>query len=139
MEPLPEAPVALPDDAPHLLERLAAAEPGTRINTTIRQMLQRRVQEIVNRYAYENSSNYIHNMAAIIADVETGELLAYAGNATFAADERQGNKVDVITAPRSTGSILKPFLYAAMLNDGQLLPNMFHNNDRITYVTQFLE
>ncbi len=124
MEPLPEAPVALPDDAPHLLERLAAAEPGTRINTTIRQMLQRRVQEIVNRYAYENSSNYIHNMAAIIADVETGELLAYAGNATFAADERQGNKVDVITAPRSTGSILKPFLYAAMLNDGQLLPNM---------------
>jgi len=123
MEPLPEAPITLPDDAPHLLQRLAAKNPGTRINTTIRQMLQRRTQEIVNRYAYENSSNYIHNMAAVIADVETGEVLAYAGNATFAADERKGNKVDVITAPRSTGSILKPFLYAAMLRDGQLLPN----------------
>ncbi len=124
MEPLPDAPVPLPDNAPHLLERLAANTPGTRIATTIRQMLQQQTQEIVNRYAHEYSSNHIHNLAAIIADVETGEVLAYAGNATFQADERKGNQVDVITAPRSTGSILKPFLYAAMLHDGQLLPNM---------------
>lgn len=124
MEPLPDAPVPLPDNAPHLLERLAADTPGTRIATTIRQMLQQQTQEIVNRYAHEYSSNHIHNLAAIIADVETGEVLAYAGNATFQADERKGNQVDVITAPRSTGSILKPFLYAAMLHDGQLLPNM---------------
>ncbi|MEM9023612.1 MAG: penicillin-binding transpeptidase domain-containing protein, partial [Bacteroidota bacterium] len=32
--------------------------------------------------------------------------------------------VDVIRAPRSTGSILKPFLYASMLDDGQLTPDM---------------
>lgn len=124
MEPLPEAPVPLPDDAPHLLERLASQTPGTRITTTIRQMLQRQTQDIVNRYAREYSSNYIHNLAAIIADVETGEVLAYAGNATFKADQRKGNQVDIITSPRSTGSILKPFLYAAMLQNGQLLPNM---------------
>jgi penicillin-binding protein 1C len=30
--------------------------------------------------------------------------------------------VDIITAPRSTGSLLKPFLYAAMLEAGELLP-----------------
>lgn len=123
MEPLPEAPVPLPDDAPHLLERLASQAPGTRITTTIRQMLQHQTQDIVNRYAREYSSNYIHNLAAIIADVETGEVLAYAGNATFRADQRKGNQVDIITSPRSTGSILKPFLYAAMLQSGQLLPN----------------
>ena len=33
-----------------------------------------------------------------------------------------GYQVDVITSPRSTGSVLKPFLYAAMLNDGLILP-----------------
>ena len=49
-------------------------------------------------------------------------MLAYAGNVTFKADARKGNQVDIITSPRSTGSILKPFLYAAMLHDGQLLP-----------------
>lgn len=124
MEPLPEAPISLPNEAPHLLERLAAAAPGTRITASVQQALQKQTQEIVNRYAREYSSNYIHNVAAIIADTETGEVLAYAGNASFAADERKGNQVDIITSPRSTGSILKPFLYAAMLHNGQLLPSM---------------
>lgn len=123
LEPLPEAPLPLPDDAPHLLERLAAETPGTRITTSVQQMLQRRTQELVNRYALEYSSNHIHNLSAIVADVETGEVLAYAGNASFRSDARKGNQVDIITAPRSTGSILKPFLYAAMLHDGLLLPS----------------
>lgn len=122
MEPLPDAPVPLPNTAPHLLERLAAGAPGTRITTSIRQMLQKQTQEVVNRYARDYSSNYIHNLAALITDTETGEVLAYAGNVTFTADNRKGNQVDIITSPRSTGSILKPFLYAAMLHDGQLLP-----------------
>ena len=40
--------------------------------------------------------------------------MAYCGNVHF--DRKQGgNQVDVIQAPRSTGSILKPFLYYAML------------------------
>lgn len=124
MEPLPDAPVPLPDYAPHLLARLAAGRPGTRITTSVQQMLQRQAQDIVNRYARDYSSNQIHNLAAIIADVETGEVLAYAGNASFGADERKGNQVDIITSPRSTGSILKPFLYAGMLHDGLLLPSM---------------
>lgn len=122
LEPLPEAPVPLPDEAPHLLERLAADAPGTRITTSVNRMLQRQTQEIVNRYARDYASNHIHNLAALIADAETGEELAYAGNVTFKADARKGNQVDIITSPRSTGSILKPFLYAAMLHDGQLLP-----------------
>lgn len=123
MEPLPEAPLALPDDAPHLTERLTKESPGKSIRSSIRQMLQKQTAEIVDRYAREYSSNYIHNLAAVIADVETGQVLAYAGNATFTSDEKHGNQVDVVISPRSTGSILKPFLYAAMLHDGQLLPS----------------
>lgn len=124
MEPLPEAPLPLPNDAPHLLERLALDRSGQRIQTSVHQALQRQTQALVNRYAREYSSNHIYNLAAIVADVETGEVLAYAGNATYPADERRGNQVDIITSPRSTGSILKPFLYAGMLHDGLLLPSM---------------
>lgn len=124
MEPLPEAPVALPDLAPHLLERLAAETPGQRITSSARFSLQRQTQALVDRYAREYTSNHIHNLAALIADVETGEVLAYAGNASFPADEKRGNQVDIIPSPRSTGSILKPFLYAALLHEGQLLPSM---------------
>lgn len=124
MEPLPLAPVPLPNLAPHLLERLAANAPGTRIVSSVKKQLQQQTQEMVNRYAREYSSNHIHNLAAIVADVETGEVLAYAGNVSFQSDERKGNQVDIITAPRSTGSVLKPLLYAAMLHNGQLLPDM---------------
>src|SRR5690606_29200506 len=34
------------------------------------------------------------------------------------------NKVDIIQSRRSSGSILKPFLYASMIQEGQLLPKM---------------
>lgn len=122
LEPLPEKPHSLPNDAPHLMERLAAERTGDIIKTALERSLQIRVQNIVNSYGSENSSRQINNMAAIVADVETGEVLAYVGNVTFDADSRHGNHVDVINAPRSTGSILKPLLYAAMLTDGMILP-----------------
>ncbi len=124
MELLPAAPMPLPDEAPHLLQTLAAVTPGTRIHSSVQQSLQERTQEIVDRYAAEYASNYIFNAAAIIADVETGEVLAYAGNVTPNGDKSRGYNVDIITSPRSTGSILKPFLYAGMLQSGQILPGM---------------
>ena len=123
MEPLPEAPVPLPDLAPHLLDRLSVAHKGERIETSVNYVMQKQVQDIVDRYARKYSaSNNVNNCAAIVADVETGEVLAYAGNASFEAPEHHGNDVDIIMAQRSTGSILKPFLYAGMLNDGMILP-----------------
>ncbi len=123
MEPLPDAPLPLPNDAPHLLERLAADMPGERITSSVKQTLQQQVQEMVNRYALEYSSNHINNLAAIITNVETGEVIAYAGNVTLKGDDKKGNQVDIITSPRSTGSVLKPFLYAGMLHDGLILPS----------------
>ena len=122
LEPLPEAPLPLPDEAPHLLERLMTTTQGARIQTSIRYAWQRQAQTIVNQYAQTYRSNHIHNVAAIITDTETGEVLAYAGNTTLPSEDDQGAQVDIITSPRSTGSILKPFLYAAMLHDGMLLP-----------------
>lgn len=123
MEPLPEAPLPLPDDAPHLLERLAVKGQGKRLTSSVQYRLQKQTQDIVNRYALQYSSNHIYNLAALVADVETGEVLAYAGNVSYKSDERKGNSVDVIVSPRSTGSILKPFLYAGMLHDGMILPS----------------
>ncbi|MBU2650023.1 MAG: penicillin-binding protein 1C, partial [Bacteroidetes bacterium] len=67
--------------------------------------------------------NQIHNAAAIVAEVTTGNVIAYVGNTSPGGETLHENYVDVITAPRSSGSILKPFLYAAMLDDGLILPN----------------
>lgn len=123
MEALPEKPLPLPNEAPHLLERLAIEKQENRIHTTVDPTLQQQVQRLVNRYVADYRSNHIYNAAALVADVESGKILAYVGNVTDQnVTTGHGYQVDVITSPRSTGSVLKPFLYAAMLNDGLILP-----------------
>jgi penicillin-binding protein 1C len=122
-EPLPEQPHSLPSDAPHLLDGIAATNKGKRIRTTLQQPLQQRVNEIVARYAASYKGNFVNNMAVLVAEVETGDVLAYVGN-VYQPEQTAGNRVDVIQAPRSTGSILKPFLYATMIDHGELLPDM---------------
>lgn len=128
MEPLPDKPLPLPNLAPHLLDRLASQQPGQRLQSSIDGGLQRIANEIVDRYAQTYKSNHIYNLAAIIAEVESGRVLAYVGNASIDNISGRGEQVDIITSPRSTGSVLKPFLYAAMLNEGFLLPSTLLND-----------
>lgn len=123
-EALPGAPYPLPRFAPHLLDRASKeGGKGTIVQTTIDADLQLRVNAIVDKHHRTLKGNQINNAAAIVLDVATGNTLAYCGNTDDPADEQNGDDVDVITSPRSTGSILKPFLYAGMLTDGQILPN----------------
>jgi penicillin-binding protein 1C len=122
-EPLPEAPLPLPDWSPQLLDRLHAAQPDQyRFKSSIDRNIQQRVVEILQHRQGMYRGNDIHNLAAIIIDVNKGEVLAYAGNVPGAGKDH-GESVDVIQAPRSTGSILKPYLYALSLESGDMLPN----------------
>jgi penicillin-binding protein 1C len=122
-EELPDNPLPLPKSAPHLLSRLSKegfAE--TRVRTTLNEVLQERVNQIIDRHHQVLIGNQVFNAAAIVVEVKTGNVLAYVGNTRAGADH--GEQVDIITSERSTGSILKPFLYAAMLDEGKLLPHM---------------
>lgn len=122
-EPLPQKPFPLPQTAPHLLNTLVKQfGKGQRFQTTLQGNLQTRCNEIVDRHIQQLEGNLIHNAAVIVIEVATGNVVAYVGNSSD-AQNRYGNMVDVIPAPRSTGSILKPFLYTAMLHDGLILPN----------------
>src|SRR6185312_5990949 len=81
------------------------------------------VNDIVERHHNALTANHINNIAAIVLDVQTGATLAYTGNVAHTEDTLMESQVDVIAAPRSPGSTLKPLLYATMLHDGYLLPN----------------
>jgi len=127
-EPLPEKPHPLPRLAPHLLERAYSEhfrrkkKPITKLKTTLDNQLQMQVTKVLQRNNRVLKSNGIHNLAALVIEVETGNVLAYVGNVVGAGREH-GEEVDVIKAARSTGSILKPLLYALMLQEGKILPN----------------
>ncbi|TFH39649.1 MAG: penicillin-binding protein 1C [Bacteroidia bacterium] len=122
-EPLPEALHKLPRLTPVVVDRLLALGEGRRYITTIDFEIQRRVNELAEINQKVNGGNEVHNIAAIVIDVETGAILAYTGNISTETGDHSG-EVDMITAPRSTGSILKPFLYAGMLESGELTPDM---------------
>jgi penicillin-binding protein 1C len=124
-EPLVDAPLALPDDAPHLLATLRARYPArNRFRSTLDVTLQRQAVQLARERGDELNRNAIGNVAALVVDNHSFEVLAYVGNAGWAASGRRSQAVDIVQRPRSTGSILKPFLYAAMLDSGQLLPRM---------------
>ncbi len=120
-EPLPKRPFELPQIASHLLERIARQNKGKRIKTTLDMALQQRVNHLAQNYYNNYKQNQVFNLAVLVIDIKTRNIIAYVGNSP--TDIAHQKDVDIITAPRSTGSILKPFLYASMLDQAALLPN----------------
>ncbi len=120
-EPLPQKPYNLPEIAPHLLQKVAKNQEGTRVKTTVEFDLQNRVNQIARYYYSQYKQNDVNNLAILVIDVQTRNVMSYVGNSPTDLDHQKD--VDIINAPRSTGSILKPLLYASMLDDGELLPN----------------
>jgi penicillin-binding protein 1C len=121
-EPLPAGARTVPRLAPHLLDTLAAHSGK---NRPFLSFIRPGLQEMLNRIVQANGERLlrgnIRNLAALIVDNRRAEVVAYAGNVSRAGAEH-GQDVDLARSPRSTGSILKPFLYAAMLQEGGLTP-----------------
>ena len=120
-EDLPQKPYPLPQYAPHLLQKIAKTHYGQRIETTINKSLQTQANTVVKNHYNLLSQNEIYNSAVLILDVKKRQVITYIGNSP--TNKAHQKDVDIINKPRSTGSILKPFLYAAMLDAGDLLPN----------------
>ncbi len=121
-EPLPDAPPTLPNLAPHLMDRVvSSSKKGTWVQSTVRRSLQEEVRRVVDIHHDRLKENEIYNAAVLVLEVETGNVLAYVGN-TKGDNPEHGYAVDVIRAPRSTGSILKPFLYGGVMDAGEMMP-----------------
>ena len=120
-EPLPGLPQNLPDYAAHLLNRtIADGYEGQKVRSTVDFRLQAKIKEKVQVYHEQMRQNYIHNAAVLVVEIETGNAVAYIGNVE--SDGNHGQYVDIISSNRSTGSLLKPLLYAAAIDDGVILP-----------------
>ena len=133
-EPLPDKPHPLPEIAYHYLETLRKQQGDRLYRSQIDYGLQQRAEAVVQRHHMVFATNEVYNLAAVVLDVHTGKPIVYIGNAGHVS-RAHGDNVDVVQAPRSSGSTLKPLLYGAMLDEGQLLPGMlvsdipFHYKD----------
>ena len=121
-EPLPQEPKPLPQIAPHLTDYFYQTRNGNYSVSTIDRGIQLQIEELIERWNGEFSRSDIRNIAILVIDVQKNQPIAYCGNVHF-NKANSGNQVDIIRSPRSTGSILKPFLYYAMLQEGSILPH----------------
>ncbi len=136
-EDLPDQPLALPQHVPHLLQRLAQDYKAglvqqPRVQSTIDLALQSAANRRMEQYQLQMAKNEIHNAAALILHIPSNTIRAYIGNAPGAGTEH-GEMVDIIRAPRSTGSILKPFLYSMALEAGTILPQSLLSDTPVNF------
>ena len=80
------------------------------------------VNDILYQHHQQLKSNQINNAAAMVVDVESGNILSYVGNVYEPNDSSMESHVDVLASKRSPGSTLKPLLYCSLLTEGKMLP-----------------
>jgi penicillin-binding protein 1C len=116
IEPVVARSLRAPLSAALLAERLHREQPkARRITSTIDANLQRAAEDRVSTYLSRLPS---HTSAALlVVDNATMEARIYVGTSDFANPQRHGY-IDMVAAPRSPGSTLKPFLYGLALDDG---------------------
>ena len=102
--------------------KIAGENITTSMRTTINMQLQLQVNNILYQHHQELKSNQVNNAAAMVVDVESGDILSYVGNIYEPRDSLLESHVDVLASKRSPGSTLKPLLYASLLSEGRMLP-----------------
>ncbi len=124
LEPLPEKPKSWNQLAPHLLTHLQQTYPDTHnFYSTIDYSIQSDANRILEQHSRRLANDNVNNIAMLVIDHQLQTTLAYVGNHAWENKSTYSPRVDIIQRPRSTGSILKPVLYALMLQEGKLSPD----------------
>jgi penicillin-binding protein 1C len=120
LEAVPAARIAFPALAPHLGDRLTAADPGIAvIRTTLDAGVQARLETLLAERAAELGPTL--SGAIVVADHRNGEILAQLGSPDRLDPARRGF-VDMSRAPRSPGSTLKPLVFGLAFEAGLAHP-----------------
>lgn len=109
------APRQTPQLAPLLARRMYNEKREPVITTTIDINIQRQLEDIANQWKYQLADKT--SLAILVVDHTDMSVKGYVGSADFNDNSRFGH-VDMISAWRSPGSTLKPFIYALALDEG---------------------
>ncbi len=121
-EIIPEEALPLPNIAVHYLEYLKQKTNQSLQHSNIDFNLQNYLFELGENKFKEFSLSGVHNIAILVLETKSGAVLGYLGNAGLNSKEAKNEMVDMVQAKRSSGSLLKPFLFAGMIDAGLLLP-----------------
>ena len=106
--------------APHMSDRALADYPNAaRHRLTLDRDLQKSLERLATDVVAGQGDRL--QVAIVVADHHSGEVLASVGSAAFEADARAGF-IDMTRALRSPGSTLKPLVYGLAFDEGLAHP-----------------
>ncbi|MBN2684713.1 MAG: penicillin-binding protein 1C [Pontiellaceae bacterium] len=112
----------LPFSAPHFCDYVQQRYPlDSDLRTTLDAELQQLAEEALRQRVMELAPAGVRGGAVVMIDVHTGDLLAMVGSPDFWNVSASG-QVNGTVASRSPGSTLKPFAYAAAMDQGFCTP-----------------
>lgn len=107
-----------PQMAPLLAKRLSLRNPKQSIiHSTIDAPLQYTLEDVASNW--KNQLPPKTSLAILVVDHTDMTVKSYVGSIDFNDDARFG-QIDMISALRSPGSTLKPFIYALAINEGMI-------------------
>lgn len=132
-DPVPTARMAFPALAPHLADRVIAAAPDRqRHDLTLDAPLQSSLETLAAD-ALRGKQGQL-SIAILVAQVQTGQILASVGSGGYAPGRGQGF-VDMTVALRSPGSTLKPLIYAMAFDQGLAHPETLIDDRPVSFGT----
>jgi penicillin-binding protein 1C len=121
-EPLPKSNAEWRFKTPHYAEAAATLFPNhINLHGTIDSRVQENLEQIAKNYGKKTREYLNVNMSVLIAETKTGKIRGYLGSLDY-YDSLSRGMIDGVRAHRSTGSILKPFLYALAIERGPYTP-----------------
>lgn len=119
LEPIPERMNPIPQNSGLLIDYLNKRFPGQfEFQTTIMEALQNKLSEITKKHTETLKDNEIHNCAVLLVENSSGYIRTYIANTPNPDKLCNNSSVDNIQSLRSSGSVLKPLLFATALDKG---------------------
>ncbi|ASV56422.1 Penicillin-insensitive transglycosylase [Lelliottia jeotgali] len=118
-EPVWLAPRQMPQLAPLFSRMMLSKSRDNKIVTTLDASLQRQLEELAMNWKSRLPPR--SSLAMIVVDHTNMKVRGWVGSVDINDDSRFSH-VDMVSAIRSPGSVLKPFVYGMALDDGLLHP-----------------
>ncbi|EAV1165838.1 penicillin-binding protein 1C [Salmonella enterica] len=116
---LPQAPRQMPQLAPLFARMMLSKSQNDKIVTTLDAGLQRQLEDLAR--VWKGRLPARSSLAMIVVDHTDMSVRGWVGSVDLNDDSRFGH-VDMVTAIRSPGSVLKPFVYGLALDDALIHP-----------------
>lgn len=129
--PVPNKRRDMPVLAAHLAERVRASSPDrSEFQLRIDAGMQARLEDLARQKA--QLSRRAHSVAIMVADIETGDVLASVGSPDY-FDRASNGFIDMTRAVRSPGSTLKPMIYALAFANGIAHPESLIDDRQVAF------